>query len=227
MAERKRIEVKLDQYKPLREIVFEALRQAILQEIIKPGERLMEKQLGEEMGVSRTPIREAIRRLELEGFVTIVPRKGAFVSEISLKDIKEVYEIRAALESLAAGLAAEKVTPQEIQEMQRCLQKEAELLENDDVVSTVEVDLDLHYIIFKAANNERLLATLNNLREQLSRPRMIVTSLPGRKVASHWDHVKIVEAISSGNIELSEQLIWDHIEYSANTMIDYYKQKYE
>ena len=97
--------IKLDAYKPLREVVSETLRQAIKDGVLKPGERLMEIQLADELGVSRTPIREAIRKLELEGFVVMVPRRGTYVADISLKDIAQVFEIRSALEELAAGLA--------------------------------------------------------------------------------------------------------------------------
>lgn len=98
--------IRLDAYKPLREVVSETLRQAIQDGVLKPGERLMEIPLAEELGVSRTPIREAIRKLELEGFVVMVPRRGTYVANISLKDITQVFEIRSALEELAAGLAA-------------------------------------------------------------------------------------------------------------------------
>ena len=95
--------IRLDAYKPLREVVSETLRQAIQDGVLKPGERLMEIPLAEELGVSRTPIREAIRKLELEGFVVMVPRRGTYVANISLKDITQVFEIRSALEELASS----------------------------------------------------------------------------------------------------------------------------
>ena len=101
--------IRLDAYKPLSEVVSETLRSAIQDGTLKPGERLMEIPLAEELGVSRTPIREAIRKLELEGFVVMVPRRGTYVANISLKDITQVFEIRSALEELAAGLAAERI----------------------------------------------------------------------------------------------------------------------
>ena len=113
--------IKLDAYKPLREVVSETLRQAIKDGVLKPGERLMEIQLADELGVSRTPIREAIRKLELEGFVVMVPRRGTYVADISLKDIAQVFEIRSALEELAAGLAAERITPDELEYLERIL----------------------------------------------------------------------------------------------------------
>lgn len=95
MDNHKLLPIKLDKYKPLREIVFETLREAIIQGRLRPGQRMMEIQLAEEMGVSRTPVREAIRKLELEGFVVMVPRKGAYVAGISVKDIVDVFEVRA------------------------------------------------------------------------------------------------------------------------------------
>ena len=98
--------IKLDSYKPLRELVCECIRQAIIDGTFSPGERLMEIQMADEMGVSRTPVREAIRKLELEGFVVMIPRRGTYVADISIRDITEIYEIRACLDELAAGLAA-------------------------------------------------------------------------------------------------------------------------
>ena len=133
--ERRLIPVKLDGYKPLREIVFETLRDAIINQVLRPGERLMEIQLAEEMGVSRTPVREAIRKLELEGFVVMVPRRGVYVAGISMKDIHEVFEVRSALEALAASLAAERITEEELEEMERRLVEEAK--ETEDRKSVV------------------------------------------------------------------------------------------
>ena len=104
----------LDEYKPLRDVVFENLREAIVEGRLKPGQRLMEVQLAEQLGVSRTPVREAIRKLELEGLVVMLPRKGAYVANMSLKDLIDVLEIRASLEGLAASLAAERITDEDI-----------------------------------------------------------------------------------------------------------------
>ena len=115
----------LDNYKPLRDVVFENLREAILEGKLKPGQRLMEVQLAEQLGVSRTPIREAIRKLELEGLVVMLPRKGAYVANMSFKDLIDVLEIRASLEGLAASLAAERRRDEDIEELEK-LAKEFE-----------------------------------------------------------------------------------------------------
>ena len=123
---RKLVPIKLDGYKPLRDVVFENLRDAIITQVLKPGERLMEIQLADEMGVSRTPVREAIRKLELEGLVVMVPRKGAYVAGVSMKDIHEVYEVRSALEMLAVTLAAERITDEELNALEQQVLRESE-----------------------------------------------------------------------------------------------------
>ena len=107
----------LDNYKQLRDVVFESLRKAIVEGSLKPGQRLMEVQLAEQLGVSRTPVREAIRKLELEGFVIMLPRKGAYVADMSVKDIIDVLEVRSALEGLAANLAAERMDEKEVENL--------------------------------------------------------------------------------------------------------------
>lgn len=225
MSERRLNPVTLDNYKPLREIVFEVLREAILKQVLKPGERLMEIQLAEEMGVSRTPVREAIRKLELEGFVIMIPRKGAYVADISLKDISDVYEIRGALEALACGLAAERASLAEIEEMEKHLIKETEYFETTDIPATVEIDTGFHDLIYKAARNERLVVMLNNLREQIHRLRVTSIRFPGRLKKTLEEHRAIVEAISSRNVELAQKLGEEHIEHAQQALLELLKGK--
>lgn len=225
MSEERISPVKIDSYKPLRDVVFESLREAIIKQIIKPGERLMEIHLAEEMGVSRTPIREAIRKLELEGFVTIIPRKGAYVSETSMEDIHELYEIRGALEGLASSLAAERATQAEIEEMEKCLIQERENLNDENIIKTVDVDVNLHDLLYKASHNERLLNTLNNLRKQIYRTRATSISLPGRKKKSLAEHRELVQVISEHNSALAMKLAQEHIKNAKKAMIDYLKIK--
>ena len=110
-------EVNMNEYLPLRDVVFNTLRKAILRGELKPGERLMEIQLANKLGVSRTPIREAIRKLELEGLVLMIPRKGAEVAQITEKNMQDVLEVRKALEELSVQLACERITPEQVEEM--------------------------------------------------------------------------------------------------------------
>ncbi|MGE5598300.1 MAG: GntR family transcriptional regulator [Bacteroidota bacterium] len=214
------VQVKLDNYKPLRELVFEALREAIVKGVLKPGERMMEIQLAEEMGVSRTPVREAIRKLELEGLVAMVPRKGAYVASLSMKDIVEVFEIRGALEGLAAELAAERITEEELEELERYLVRITESIESDDLSSMVEVDTDFHSQLYRASRNERLSLIISNLREQIQRFRKTSLSLPGRMRAALEEHKKIVEALSARDGALARRLAEEHIENAEQSLMD-------
>ncbi|MBE3586904.1 MAG: GntR family transcriptional regulator [Thermoanaerobacter sp.] len=213
------IPIKLDNYKPLRELVFESLREAIIQGRLKPGERLMEIQLAEEMGVSRTPVREAIRKLELEGFVVMVPRKGAYVAGISVKDIVDVFEVRAALEALAAGLAAERITDEELEELERALVKTYEVGENN-LDALVETDTAFHELIYKASRNERLVQIITNLADQIQRFRATSLAQPGRTRHALEEHKQIVEAISERNVELAQILAREHIENAEQSLLN-------
>jgi DNA-binding GntR family transcriptional regulator len=212
--------VQLESYRPLREIVFESLREAIISGHLKPGERLVEVQLAEEMGVSRTPVREAIRKLELEGFVVMVPRKGAYVAGISVKDIANVFEIRTALESLAAGLAAERATEEEMEKLERLLVSVAESADNNDLDGWVDKDTIFHETIYKASRNERLVQIVNNLREQIQRFRVTSLGFPGRMKVAVEEHRKIVEAISERNVALAQALAQEHIENAEHSILE-------
>jgi len=217
----------LDNYKPLRELVFETLREAIINGVLKPGERLMEVQLAEELGVSRTPVREAIRKLELEGFVVMIPRKGAYVAGISLKDVADVFEVRAALESLAAGLAAERITDEEIEELERVLVKQQSLAESDRLEDIIRADTDFHDVLYRASRNERLIQIVSHLREQIQRFRTASLSQPGRMRLALEEHKEIVEAIAERNVEKAQALAREHIENAEQSMINGLKERGE
>lgn len=217
--ERRLLPVKLDSYKPLREVVCEALRQAITDGVLRPGERLMEIQLAEELGVSRTPVREAIRKLELEGFVVMVPRRGTYVADLSIKDVNEVFEVRSALEVLAAGLAAERITEEELEEMERLLVQIGEQIENGDLESLVETDSQFHDILYRASRNDKLVGIINNLREQLTRFRATSMGYPGRMKDMLDEHSRLVEAIAQRNGKLAEKLAAEHLENAEQTLL--------
>lgn len=202
----------LDNYKPLREVVFKSIRGAILSGILKPGERLMEVQLAEKLGVSRTPVREAIRKLELEGLIVMMPRKGAYVADLSIKDITDVLEIRTALEGLASGLAALRITDEEIEELNLTAQNFHQAIEDGDFDRIVEMDIEFHDRVFKAARNEKLLQINNNLREQVQRFRIMYISKSNKSKDLVKDHYEIAEAISKRNAEMADKLAKRHIE---------------
>ncbi|WP_251424903.1 GntR family transcriptional regulator [Veillonella agrestimuris] len=211
--------IHLDAYKPLREVVVETLRQAIQNGTLQPGERLMEIPLAEELGVSRTPIREAIRKLELEGFVIMVPRRGAYVANITLKDITQVFELRSALEELAAGLAAERITEEEIETLERMLVEIGEHMENKDIDRVVAADVAFHEVLYKASRNDRLVEIVHNLREQTYRFRSFSMNQPGRLRKTWEEHRLLVEAIASHNESQARKLARMHMEHSEQTLL--------
>lgn len=211
--------ISLTSYKPLREVVCESLRQAIRDGVFKPGERLMEIPLAEELGVSRTPVREAIRKLELEGFVVMLPHRGTYVADISLKDIAQVFEIRTALEELAAALAAERITPDEVEYLERLLVEIGTYMEEKNMDKIVEADINFHEVLYKASRNERLVEIIHNLREQTYRFRTMSMNQPGRLVKTWEEHRLLVEAIAERNSAEAREIARMHMEHSEQTLL--------
>ena len=211
--------IKLDSYQPLREVVCETLRTAIIEGILKPGERLMEIQVSEELGVSRTPVREAIRKLELEGFVVMIPRRGTYVSDLSIKDINEVFEVRTALDVLAAGLAAERITYEELEQMERLLVELGTYIEQNDMQKIVEADSEFHDLLYSASRNMRLVGIINNLREQLTRFRAQSMSYPGRLKIMLGEHTRLVESLGLRNVALAKRLAGEHMANAEQTLL--------
>ena len=216
---RRLLPVKLDSYKPLREVVYETLREAIKTGGLTPGERLMEIQLAEELGVSRTPVREAIRKLELERFEVMIPRRGTYVANLSLKDINEVFEIRAALDGLAAGLAAERITEEELEQLERLLVEISEHIDQHDNEKIVATDEAFHDILYRASRNERLVGIIYNLREQFTRFRSVSINYPGRLQNTLEEHRQLVEAIARREPDMAQQKAREHIENAEQTLL--------
>lgn len=211
--------IKLDSYQPLREVVCESLRDAIRTGILKPGERLMEIQLAGELGVSRTPVREAIRKLELEGYVVMMPRRGTYVADMSIRDINEIFEIRTALEALSNGLAAEHITEDELEHLQRLLVVIGNDIKEGAMEKIVETDIEFHDLLYHAARNSRLVGIISNLRDQLTRFRTLSMSHPGRLEATLEEHRLIVEAIAKGDSKAARKAAKRHMENSEKTLL--------
>ena len=207
------------QFLPLRDVVFHTLRQAILKGELKPGERLMEIKLANQLGVSRTPIREAIRMLELEGLVIMVPRKGAQVAKITEKDLKDVLEVRLGLEDLATRLACQRISREQLEELYRASRNFEKLLDLDDLQALAEADVAYHDVIYKATGNPRLIQLLNNLREQMYRYR--IEYLKDSKVRRSLveEHDAIFASIKKGDSKGAQQMIREHIERQQESIM--------
>ena len=187
--------INTNEYLPLRDVVFNTLRDAILTGKLVPGERLMENQLAEKLGVSRTPVREALRMLELENLVELVPRKGAQVLDMTEKDIVNILEIRSALEGLATSLACKKI------------------------------DEDFHDVIFQATENDKLIQMFRNLRIQLYRYRMAQAKNDNSMSTIVAHHRSILRALENHDSEEGAAVAQGHIKYQTESILRFIKNK--
>lgn len=211
--------VNLNDYKPLREVIFTTLREAIIVGELKPGERLMEVQLAEKMGVSRTPVREAIRKLELEGLVDMIPRKGAHVAELSVKNIMDVLEVRASLDGLATMLAAARMTQEELKELKHVYTQFVTYTEKENLQGSIKKDVEFHDIIYRSSRNEKLIQIASNLREQVHRFRVIYLkdySSPKDLIREHTD---IYEAILGKDPDKAQIAAQTHIRNQEEAIV--------
>ena len=220
-------QVNMNEYLPLRDGVFNTLRQAILRGELKPGERLMEIQLANKLGVSRTPIREAIRKLELEGLVLMIPRKGAEVAEITEKNMLDVLEVRKALEELAAELACERITQEQIKELKVAAEEFRQTLQSGDVTRIAEADVQFHDVIFAATDNQRLISLLNNLREQMYRFRVEYLKQKECYPQLLEEHQQMIKMIESHQKKEARAIAGRHIDNQAVSVSDALREKKE
>jgi DNA-binding GntR family transcriptional regulator len=214
----KNLELNMDAYLPLRDVVFQTLRTAILKGDLKPGERLMELQLASKLGVSRTPIREAIRMLEQEGLARTIPRKGAEVAGMTEKDMEDVLQIRCVLEELAARLSCQNITDEEMRELKIAMVAFEEKTREGNVVELAKADVTFHDIIYRAADNPKLLVLLNNLREQMYRYRTEYMKDDRIHPVLIREHKEMVKALESRDQELVAREVRQHLRNQEEVM---------
>jgi DNA-binding GntR family transcriptional regulator len=205
----------MDAYLPLRDVVFNTLREAILKGDIKPGERLMELQLAAKLGVSRTPIREAIRMLEQEGLAVTIPRKGAEVARMTLKDMEDVLEIREALDELAVRIACGKISEEQLERLIDIKEQFERNTRTGDVKAIAAADVTFHDVIYEATGNPKLVTLLNNLREQVYRYRVEYIKDPKNYPTLIAEHEAIVEGIKNRDQIAATSAMHAHVENQA------------
>ena len=199
-------------HRPLREIVYEELKMQILTGKITPGMRMMEVELAESMGVSRTPIREAIKMLEQEGLVIIEPRKGAYASQISVKDMVDILEVRQDMEGLAAYMAAYRMTPKQMKELEAISGGYNKAVEEGNMADMIKYDTDFHNLIVESCNNNILTMMINQLQELLLRFRYVYYDNIKRAEKMPSEHSMIMEAIEDGRSDAARAAAEMHIE---------------
>lgn len=207
-----KLQVNMDEFLPLRDVVFKTLRKGILTGELKPGERLMEIHLANRLGVSRTPIREAIRKLELEGLVTMIPRRGAEVANITEKNLKDVLEVRRALESLAIELACERITEETKLELEERLKKVEDAVQTKDSSLIASADVAFHDTIVEASGNNRLIQLVNNLGEQMYRYRFEYIKDMSKHPQIMSEHKIMFQCIMDKDKAKAAQIVKVHID---------------
>lgn len=215
----------MDDYLPLRDVVFNTLRQGILHGLLPPGLRLMEIQLAKQLGVSRTPVREALRMLELEGLVNTVPRKGAEVAAITQKDLHDVLDVRCALEELAVDLACQTITQEELNKLHELLDKFRVLTQKGDISGLAECDVEFHDIIIQSTGNNRLIQLLNNLREQMYRYRLEYLKDLSTHQTLLKEHLTIAKYLEQRDVAAAKLTIRDHINKQYEDVIHNLKKE--
>ena len=212
------LKVNMNEYLPLRDVVFNTLRQAILKGELEPGERLMEIQLADRLGVSRTPIREAIRKLELDGLVLMIPRKGAEVARISEKSLREVLEVRRSLEELATELACQRMNANALQELEDAQESFQNAIREGDLMMIAEADEHYHDIIYRGTSNSRLVQILNNLQEQMYRYRLEYIKDTAKHQILVVEHDHILRALKERRVAEAKAAIREHIDNQEITV---------
>ena len=205
-----------DAFLPLRVVVFHTLRDAILRGDLEPGERLMELHLANKLGVSRTPVREAIHMLEHEGLVVMAPRRGAQVAEMTEKDLQDVLEVRDALDALAISAAARNMTEEKITALQQAMERFERAVRQGKTREIAEADEDFHNVIYEAAGNPRLSAIVQNLKEQMYRYRFgyIKDIADYQKLTE--EHRNILEGLRRQDTDYAREAMHEHLKNQVN-----------
>lgn len=195
------------------------LRDAIVSGQLAPGQRLVEAKLAEEMGVSRNPVREAIRRLEHEGLVEALPRAGMAVARIDLADVVQLYAVRSVLEGLAARQAAGRLTAEQAERMERSVAEGEECRTRGDLECLVKSSSDFHRTVLEAAANRRLEALMEILDVHVSRYRRLSLQAEGSPAEVLQDHRRILTVLKQGDAEQAERLMRAHLQRSGQQII--------
>lgn len=197
--------------KSMRELVLTELRNAIFTRTVKPGDRLVETTIANSMGISRTPVREALRQLESEGLAINIPRKGTVVKGICFEDAMEIYEIREVLEGLSARGACLHISRMEIRELRQIIREMDQYIKNGDEQKYADVHNRYNRIIIDACKNKRLIGQMESIYEYLKSLRRISLLTTERKLEALKEHIEIVDAIEIGDEEAAEHLTRMHV----------------
>ncbi len=200
------------------------LRQAIITGELKLGTRLRETELSNSLNISRSPIREAFRMLESEGLVQICPNKGAFVTQLNEKDLKDIYELRKLLEVHAIRIACSRVTQEDLEELKAVIKEMERRLELKDYMGYLKSSHEFHECFIKKCENERLFNLFRVLRNSILAIQILAYSYPERSSDSLEEHRKILSALSKRNPDKAEEYLRKHLEYGYERAREFLKK---
>ncbi|WP_170479886.1 GntR family transcriptional regulator [Ruegeria arenilitoris] len=201
--------------KTLRELAYENMRTAIFTRYFKPGDRLIERALTEELGVSRSIVREVIRKLETEGLVEVLPRVGPIVAKIDREKARQIYEVRGSLEELAVRACAEKITDDNLDVLQELLKQLKEASNSNVPQEVLAVTTEFYRTIFISAGKEFAWEMVQSVNARITQLRAMTISSPNRFAKSIPEMEKILNAIADGNPDAAARASWEHIEEVA------------
>jgi len=201
----------IDKPQSLKTLAYTSLKEAILTLRFQPGQALSIRDLAARLQISETPIRDALQELEREGFVTGVPNKGTFVTEIDPKDIEETFQLRATLEQLAVRLTTPSLSDDDFAEMEKLLEQAEDALKSGDRERCSQLGSQFHQCFIHPTENRRLKLILQNLEDHLTRFRRISDQMDGRLEKSQAEHRKIFEAARSGETEEAAEAMYNHL----------------
>lgn len=210
---------KVTSYKTKYQLAYETLREAIINGSLRPGQSLVVTELAEQMGLSRMPIREAMKRLEAEGFVTVTPHKVAVVTGLSPEDVAEVFIIRESLEGMAARLASQRITPENLASLrERVAQMEAEM-RSGDYPMYGRLNRGFHRYICHLSGNKRLVSLLNEIWDANDRFRALFVMVPRRVAASLDEHQEILEVLAAREPDRAEEIMRRHVRLAGQSLL--------
>lgn len=213
-----KLKIQIDTHMTLREKIVETVRNAIVNGQIPAGTRVAEPDLAERFGISRTPIREAFRQLESEGFITVIPRKGAVVASISAKDISEFYDLKMVLEGYAARCATAKLSEKDLVKMESLNRMIEAASLKKDLRKVLILHNEFHDVFLKAAGNEKLHTIVQSMVMQFQRFRLIL-AMRGKIEGILRQHQEIVEAFRKRNASLAESLVMKNALYGKKILL--------
>jgi len=212
-------------HKSLSQRVYEIIRDMIIARKLKPGQRIIEVDLAAELGVSRTPVKRALTKLNEEGLVEALPRQGTFVKKFLLKDALAIYDVREVLEGLASRLAASSITDKEIRGMKKLFEGAEEFIKKRDFDAYVKVDMKFHKLLAQASGNEIVHQIITNFHLQIRSFHAGVLIRPPSETLK--DHLAIIDALAKHEPDLAEKLVRQHIRTSRKRLPSRLFQKKE